>query len=108
MKTTIILALPLVATGAHASCVTDQAEMGDIGPSSELVCQELEQRFAGAALAVEGRLIHSPTEVTVTASADGQPILLGYRLTGFTWHVHDIGAGALNAGVQPATLSLGR
>lgn len=92
MKTTIILALLPVALGANASCVTDPPEMGDIGPSSGLVCQELTQRFPGATLAVEGRLIHSPTEVRVTASMDGRPILLDYRLAGVEWVADEAGS----------------
>jgi hypothetical protein len=107
MKTMFILALLPVALGANATCVTDPPEIGDIGPSSGLVCQELTQRFPGANLAVEGRSIHSPTEVTVTASIDGRPILLAYRLTGLTWSADDTGSGLVDAAAQPARLSLG-
>lgn len=92
MKTTIILALLPFALGANASCVTDPPEMGDIGPASGLVCQALTQRFPGATLAVEGRSIHSPTEVRVTASVDGRPILLGYRLAGVEWVADESGS----------------
>jgi len=90
MKTTIILALLPFALGASASCVTDKPEMGDIGPASGLVCQELTQRFPGANLTVEGRSIHSPTEVRVTAWVDGRPILLDYRLTGLDWGAESV------------------
>jgi len=107
MKTTIILALLPVALGANASCVTDPPEIGDIGPGSGLVCQELMQHYPDAALAVDGRSIHSPTEVTVTASVDGRPIRLAYRLTGFTWSIDDTGNGVVEGGPQPARLSLG-
>lgn len=107
MKTMFILVLLSVALGANATCVTDPPEIGDIGPSSGLVCQGLTQRYPRAALAVEGRSIHSPTEVRVTASVDGRPILLAYRLTGFTWSLDDTGNGVADAGAQPARLSLG-
>jgi hypothetical protein len=107
MNKMLILAMVPVALGANATCVTDPPEIGDIGPGSGLVCRELTQRFPGTALAVEGRSIHSPTEVRVTASVDGRPILLAYRLTGFTWSVDNIGNGAVDAAVQPTRLSLG-
>ena len=92
MNRMLILAMLPFALGANASCVTDPPEMGDIGPGSGLVCQELTQRFPGATLAVEGRSIHSPTEVRVTASVDGRPILLGYRLAGVEWVADEAGS----------------
>jgi hypothetical protein len=107
MKSTIILALLPLALGASANCVMDPPEMGDIGPGSGLVCQELEQRFPGAALAVEGRSIHSPTAVSVTAAVDDRPILLAYRLTGFTWSLDDAGNHAADAAARPTRLPLG-
>lgn len=92
MNRLLILAMFPLALGANASCVTDPPEMGDIGPGSGLVCQELTQRFPGATLAVEGRSIHSPTEVSVTASVGGRPILLDYRLAGGEWIVDEAGS----------------
>lgn len=108
MNTKLFFALFPIALGANATCVTDPPEIGDIGPGSGLVCQELMQHYPDAAIAVVGRSIHSPTEVTVTASVDGRPILLAYRLTGFTWSVDDTGNGVVDGGPQPARLSLGR
>ena len=107
MKSTIILALLPVTLAASANCVMDPPEMGDIGPGSALVCRELMQRFPGAALRVEGRSIHSPTAVTVTASVDGRPIGLAYRLAGLTWSVDDTGSGLAGAGALPPRLPLG-
>ncbi len=92
MNRILILSIFPLALGASASCVTDPPEMGDIGPGSELVCQELTRRFPGAALAVEGRSIHSPTKVSVTASVDGRPILLDYILTGLNWDANETGS----------------
>jgi hypothetical protein len=97
MNKTLILALLPIAVGANANCVTDAPEIGDIGPGSELVCNRLTQRFPSAALAVEGRTIHSPAEVRVTASVDGRPIVMDYRLAGFTWVLN--GADARTAKV---------
>ena len=75
----ILLMLP-VAVSAQAACVNDAPEIGDTGPSSEVVCDQLEGRFAGAVLAVEGRSIHSPTEVSVHTSVDGTPVRMRYEL----------------------------
>jgi len=107
MNRMLILTLLPVALSANADCLTDPFEIGDIGPSSGLVCQELAQRFPGATLAVEGRFIHSPSEVTVSASVDGRPILLAYRVTRFTWKADGIGSGVEHAAPQPARLSQG-
>jgi hypothetical protein len=93
----LILALLPVALSATANCVTDPPEIGDIGPGSVLVCKELAHSFPSAALAVEGRSIHSPTEVTVMASVDGRPIPLSYTLAGFTWSFNDGGTRTADA-----------
>jgi hypothetical protein len=83
----LILAILPVAFGAQAVCVPDAAEMGDIGPDSDLVCGELERLYPGATLAVEDRTIHSPTEVSVVAAVDGAPMSLHYRLSGYRWRL---------------------
>jgi hypothetical protein len=90
-KKMLILSMLPVAVGAQATCLTDGPEIGDIGPGSEVVCGQLEDRFAGADLAVEGRSIHSPTEVSVAASVDGKPVSLRYELSGFTWRLDETG-----------------
>jgi len=90
MNRMLIFAMLPVALSTNAACLTDPPEIGDIGPGSGLVCQALTQRFPGATLAVEGRSIHSPTEVRVTASVDGRPILLDYRLTGVDWGAESV------------------
>jgi hypothetical protein len=87
IKPTLTLAILLVAFAAHATCLKDPPEMGDIGPSSELVCTALAQLFPGAALTVVGRSIHSPTEVAVAASVNGRPIALRYKLSRYTWRL---------------------
>ena len=87
IKQMLILSMLPVAVGAQATCVTDAPEIGDIGPSSEVVCGQLEGRFAGADLAVEGRSIDSPTEVSVLTSVDGTPMRMHYALTGYTWRL---------------------
>ncbi len=85
IKQILILSILPFAVGAQATCVPDAPEIGDIGPSSEVVCDQLEDRFAGAELAVEGRSILSPTQVSVLASVDGRPLQMHYTLIGYTW-----------------------
>ncbi len=92
MNKTLTLILLLFAVTASANCVTDAPEIGDTGPSSELVCKALESRYPGAAIAVEDRAIHSPTEVSVMASVDGRPVALNYELTGYTWRLDQAAA----------------
>ncbi len=99
----IIAALP-VSLAATAACMTDPPEIGDIGPGSELVCKELELRFPNAALAVEGRSIHSPTEVSVDGSVDGRPVSLRYELSGYTWRLDQTGARIVDVPVAQVGL----
>ena len=101
IRQTLLLTVALlpVSSGANAVCVPDPPEIGDIGPSSERVCLELEHRFPGAALAVENRLIHSPTAVSVVAAVDGKPVSLRYQLFGWAWQLED--ADARTAELQP-------
>jgi hypothetical protein len=87
MKQLPALAILPLAFAAHAACAPDPPEIGDIGPSSELVCSALERQFPGAALTVLGRSIHSPTEVSVAASVDGRPVALRYKLSRYTWRL---------------------
>ncbi|MCF7992398.1 MAG: hypothetical protein K9M02_18315 [Thiohalocapsa sp.] len=84
---------------ALAACATDPPEFGDIGPSSELVCADLQQRFDGVHLAVEDRSIHSPTSVSVQTSVDGDPVLMRYELVGHRWRL-DAGGDATTAEAQ--------
>ena len=64
IKQTLRSGILQVAFSAQAACVTDPPDIGDIGPSSHLVCAELERQFPGAAMAVTGRAVHSPTTVS--------------------------------------------
>ena len=106
IKQMLILSMLPVAVSAQAACVTDAPEIGDIGPSSEVVCDQLEGRFAGAVLAVEGRSIHSPTEVSVHTSVDGTPVRMRYELTGYTWHLNAAENSTANAPIPRAGLSM--
>jgi hypothetical protein len=83
--------LPLIACLSFgtfeglAMCTPDPPEIGDIGPVSELVCRDLEQRFPDSTTAVENRTIRSPERVEVLVSVDGKSMVLGYELAGFVW-----------------------
>lgn len=105
VKHTLVLSTLLFAFDANASCTIDAPEVGDIGPSSELVCHELESRFPASTLAVESRNIHSPEKVSVRASVNGEPVTLGYELAGFAWSPTEGGPGADND-LGPNGLSL--
>jgi hypothetical protein len=87
IKPVIVLATLFASPYVSAACSADQPELGDIGPSAELVCQALSRRFPEAKLAVENRLIHSPTAVTVEASVNGKPISMSYVLAGYAWRL---------------------
>ena len=84
-KLCLIPCLLLASIESFANCTPDAPEIGDIGPSSELVCRELERRFPAALTAVESRTIVSPTAVKVQVSIDGESTLLHYDLAGFDW-----------------------
>lgn len=60
-----------------AMCTPDPPEIGDIGPVSELVYRDLEQRFPESITAVENRTIRSPERVEVLVSVDGKSMVLG-------------------------------
>lgn len=98
-----LLALSLlpIAASVQASCLADSPEIGDIGPGSELVCRQLEGRFASAELTVMGRTIRSPTEVTVHTSVNGTPVPIDYELVEYTWWPTITGQGILGIADAP-------
>jgi hypothetical protein len=108
IKETLALSMLSIGFAAHGACVHDSLEVGDSGPSSELVCGELAERFPGAALAGEGRSIHSSSEVSVTASVDGAPVLLRYRLKGYSWQFDEPDVVARESPPPRADLSMSR
>ena len=91
IKQLLIVSILPVSVAASAACMPDAPEIGDVGPSSELVCEELLRRFPDATLAVEDRSIHSPTDISVAGSVDGRPVILRYSLNGYSWQLDDLG-----------------
>lgn len=102
-KQFIFALLPLSLT-ANATCLMDSPEIGDIGPGSELVCNEFALRYPDAELAVVGRAIHSPTEVSVFGLVDGGEVSFVYRLSGFNWRLEETGEGTADAPVAQVGL----
>jgi len=102
----LVLSLLPIAASVQASCITDSPEIGDIGPGPELVCRQLERRFASADLAVLDRSIRSPTDVTVLVSVNGTPVPIHYELIGYTWRPSSSEQGTADAPRPQAGLSM--
>ena len=81
----LIACLWLISSLAMADCTPASPEIGEIGPSSELVCRELQRRFPASMTAVESRTILSPTQVAIKVSVNGQTTVLRYELAHFAW-----------------------
>lgn len=106
IKHTLVLSTLLFAFDTNAGCVIDAPEIGDLGPSSELVCRELERRVPGSILAVEGRNIHSPEKVSVLVLVNGEPVTLRYELVGAAWRTAEGDAGYTEKNMAPDGLSM--
>jgi hypothetical protein len=102
----LVLSLLPIAASVQASCITDSPEIGDIGPGSDLVCRQLEGRFASADLAVLDRTIRSLTEVTVHASVNGTLVQMQYELIGHSWRSTLTGQGIADAPRPAVALSM--
>lgn len=86
MLKTILLPLSLTFSSiSFAACLPDSAEIGDVGPDSEIVCTELETRLPQSDIVVVDRNIHSPNSVSVIVMVDGQTESLEYKLIGPDW-----------------------
>ena len=96
IKTAIALPALLLCASAHATCVTDSPELGDIGPASELICAHLERRSPDADIAIVERKIQSGEIVHVTVEVDGKRESRMYRLQGADWQPIE----PLTAGIQ--------
>ena len=86
MLKTILLPLSLTFSSvSFAACLPDSAEIGDVGLDSEIVCTGLEARFPQSDFVVVDRNIHSPNNVSVIVTVDGQSGSLEYKLIGSDW-----------------------
>jgi len=103
-KLALIPCLLLANVESFANCTPNAPEIGDVGPSSELVCRELERLFPGAQTAVEDRTILSPSAVAVfQVSVDGESMLLPYDRVGFVWTptAHQDGLAVIGRETRP-------
>lgn len=82
----ILLPLALIiAPQAHSACQPDVAQIGDVGPSSQSVCELLEAQYPQADSAVVGRKIVTDSAVSLNVVIDGKPQLLSFNLKGADW-----------------------
>jgi hypothetical protein len=86
-RTTLMSATLLFASSIHATCVPDAPEIGDTGPSSQLVCKMMESQFPQARISIIDREIHGANRVSVIADVDGQAQSLTYQLVGADWRL---------------------
>jgi hypothetical protein len=103
----LVLSLLPIAASVQATCINDAPEIGDIGPGSELVCRQLEGRFASADLVVLDRTIRSPADVTVRVSVDGTPVRMHYELIGYTWQLNGTEHSIADGPPPQQTLTMG-
>lgn len=81
----IILTTLLSSSVAHAACLPDSSELGDIGPESQLVCTMLESRSPDSEISILDRRIGSRDKVSVIIEVNGRAGVLNYRLIGADW-----------------------
>ncbi|MCW8903420.1 hypothetical protein, partial [Sedimenticola sp.] len=55
----------LLASASYGACQQDAAEIGDIGPESQQVCQMLEGRFPESSSVIIDRQIHSGSNISI-------------------------------------------
>ena len=87
MKCAFSLALLLTTTGAHAACIGDSLEIGDIGPSADLLCRSLDVKHPGATVEITHRRVQSGERVSIDYSVSQQMHQVDYRLVGANWIV---------------------
>ncbi len=86
-RTTLMTTALLFVSSTYATCVPDAPEIGDTGPSSQLVCKMMESQFPQAEIAIVDREIHGAHRVSVIADVDGQAQSLTYQLVGADWRL---------------------
>lgn len=84
-KTTILTLGILITFNSYADCLQDTLEIGDTGPSSQLVCNALVTIYPDKDIVITGREISSQNNVTILLTIEGQEGSLKYRLVGADW-----------------------
>ena len=89
MTKSILITLALTTfSSAHAACLPDSQELGDIGPSSEVVCETLASVSPQGDIRILDREINSPRLVTVKATIGDSTVNLNYSLKGYQWKLN--------------------
>ena len=82
----ILLPITLIfAPQAHSACQPDAAQIGDIGPSSQIVCQLLESQFPQSESSIVDRKIITENAISINVVIDGKAQLLSFNLKGANW-----------------------
>jgi len=85
MFRSILFTVLLSSSAAHAACLPDSPELGDIGPDSQLVCMMLESHSPNSKISVIDRKIQSHKRMSVIVDVDGRTESLNYTLIGADW-----------------------
>jgi hypothetical protein len=89
MKFALSLALLLTSAGTYAACNGDSLEIGDIGPSADLLCSSLDTKHPGQTVDVIQRHVQSGERVSIEYSVDQKDHRIDYRLVGADWILVD-------------------
>ncbi|MCU7812662.1 MAG: hypothetical protein KZQ77_15755 [Candidatus Thiodiazotropha sp. (ex Notomyrtea botanica)] len=84
-KSTICLVALIASTGTNAACIGGSIEIGDIGPSAELVCYSLDSLHPNHSIKITNRHIKSDDHVLIDYTVLQQKNRVDYRLVGFEW-----------------------
>ncbi|MCU7852725.1 MAG: hypothetical protein KZQ80_10975 [Candidatus Thiodiazotropha sp. (ex Monitilora ramsayi)] len=84
-KSTICLVALLASTNANAACIGGTLEIGDIGPSAELICHSLDSQHPNHSIEITNRHIESGDHVAIDYTALQQKNRVNYRLVGLEW-----------------------
>jgi hypothetical protein len=86
MLKTMLLPLTLTASSlSYAACLPDSPEIGDSGPSSEMVCEMLETKHPGNQFEIIDRVIRAQDSVKVIVMVGDKPASMEYKLVGADW-----------------------
>ncbi len=85
MKCILSLALLLTTAGANATCNGDSLEIGDIGPSTDMLCSSLNTQHPGQTIEITQRHVLSGERVSIDYSVSQTEHRIDYRLVGLDW-----------------------
>jgi hypothetical protein len=85
MKYALSLALLLTTASTHAACIGDSLEIGDIGPSADLLCSSLDTKHPGYTVEITQRHVQSGERVSIDYSVNKKQHRVDYQLVGANW-----------------------